>query len=111
MRRWRMVGLFLLAYWLYIDGVDTIVRMAVDYGLALGSRRMTSCWRCCSPNLSAFQPPWASASWENGRGTPRHFARHWRVYPHGRLGVLHQPALELYALAAAIGLVQGGSSP
>ena len=28
MRRWRMVGLFLLAYWLYIDGVDTIVRMA-----------------------------------------------------------------------------------
>jgi UMF1 family MFS transporter len=30
------VGLFLLAYWLYIDGVDTIVRMAIDYGLALG---------------------------------------------------------------------------
>jgi UMF1 family MFS transporter len=35
-RRLRMVGLFLLAYWLYIDGVDTIVRMAMDYGLALG---------------------------------------------------------------------------
>ncbi|MES9903880.1 MAG: MFS transporter, partial [Sedimenticola sp.] len=32
----RQVALFLLAYWLYIDGVDTIVRMAVDYGLALG---------------------------------------------------------------------------
>ena len=45
-RRLRMVGLFLLAYWLYIDGVDTIVRMAVDYGLAWGSRRMTSSWRC-----------------------------------------------------------------
>ncbi len=27
---------FLLAYWIYIDGVDTIIRMAVDYGLALG---------------------------------------------------------------------------
>ncbi len=27
---------FLLAYWLYIDGVDTIIRMAVDYGGALG---------------------------------------------------------------------------
>jgi len=35
-RRFRTVLLFLLAYWLYIDGVDTIVRMAVDYGLALG---------------------------------------------------------------------------
>ncbi|MBU1993141.1 MFS transporter [bacterium] len=28
--------LFLIAYWLYIDGVDTIIRMAVDYGMALG---------------------------------------------------------------------------
>ena len=32
----KTVALFLLAYWLYIDGVDTIVRMAVDYGLAIG---------------------------------------------------------------------------
>jgi UMF1 family MFS transporter len=31
-----MVWLFLLAYWLYIDGVDTVVRMAVDYGLSIG---------------------------------------------------------------------------
>ncbi|WP_297441677.1 MFS transporter [Sulfurimonas sp.] len=27
---------FLVAYWFYIDGVDTIIRMAVDYGMALG---------------------------------------------------------------------------
>ena len=32
----RPAFLFLLAYWLYIDGVDTVVRMAVDYGLSLG---------------------------------------------------------------------------
>lgn len=35
-RQYKRVTVFLLAYWLYIDGVDTIVRMAVDYGLALG---------------------------------------------------------------------------
>lgn len=35
-RRLRVVALFLLAYWLYIDGVDTIVHMAVDYALAIG---------------------------------------------------------------------------
>ncbi len=41
-RTLRKIGLlpqafrFLLAYWLYIDGVDTILRMAVDYGLAIG---------------------------------------------------------------------------
>jgi UMF1 family MFS transporter len=35
-RQLRHIGLFLLAYWLYVDGVDTIVRMAVDYGISLG---------------------------------------------------------------------------
>jgi len=32
----KPVFLFLVAYWFYIDGVDTIIRMAVDYGLSLG---------------------------------------------------------------------------
>ena len=35
-RKLRVTFLFLMAYWLYIDGVDTVVRMAVDYGLSLG---------------------------------------------------------------------------
>lgn len=35
-KKLKGVLLFLLAYWLYIDGVDTIIRMAVDYGMALG---------------------------------------------------------------------------
>ncbi len=28
--------LFLIAYWFYIDGVDTVIRMAVDYGMSIG---------------------------------------------------------------------------
>ena len=35
-RHLKVVGMFLFAYWLYIDGVDTIVKMAVDYGMSLG---------------------------------------------------------------------------
>ncbi|GMR00468.1 MAG: MFS transporter [Zetaproteobacteria bacterium] len=35
-RSLRMVWMFLIAYWLYIDGVGTIARMALDYGLSLG---------------------------------------------------------------------------
>src|SRR5437773_7180970 len=35
-RRLRIVLLFLLAYLLYIDGVGTLARMALDYGMALG---------------------------------------------------------------------------
>jgi len=36
LRTLRTVALFLIAYWLYIDGVDTIITMAVDYGLSIG---------------------------------------------------------------------------
>ncbi len=32
----RNLGLFLLAYWLFIDGIYTVMTMAVDYGIALG---------------------------------------------------------------------------
>lgn len=32
----RNILYFLLAYWLYIDGVYTVMTMAVDYGIALG---------------------------------------------------------------------------
>lgn len=32
----KVLFTFLIAYWLYIDGVDTIIRMAVDYGMSIG---------------------------------------------------------------------------
>ncbi len=35
-RHLKTVLLFLVAYWFYIDGVDTIIRMAVDYGMSIG---------------------------------------------------------------------------
>ncbi len=35
-RHLKTIFLFLVAYWLYIDGVDTIVHMAVDYGISIG---------------------------------------------------------------------------
>lgn len=35
-RKYKVVGLFILAYWFYIDGVHTVIRMAVDFGQSLG---------------------------------------------------------------------------
>ena len=35
-KKFKYVMLFLLSYWFYIDGVDTIVKMSVDYGLSIG---------------------------------------------------------------------------
>ncbi|MEO5667579.1 MAG: MFS transporter [Bdellovibrionota bacterium] len=34
--RMKEVLYFMMAYWLYIDGVQTIVKMAVDFGVAIG---------------------------------------------------------------------------
>ncbi len=35
-RHLKVIFIFLLAYWMYIDGVDTIIKMAVDYGMSIG---------------------------------------------------------------------------
>ena len=35
-RHLKVVFTFLIAYWLYIDGVDTTVRMAADFGITIG---------------------------------------------------------------------------
>ncbi len=35
-RKNRVIFFFLFSYWLYIDGVDTVARMAIDYGLSIG---------------------------------------------------------------------------
>jgi UMF1 family MFS transporter len=35
-RRYKPLMLFLIAYVLYIDGVNTIIKMAIDYGMSLG---------------------------------------------------------------------------
>ena len=35
-RQYKTVVTFLVAYWLYIDGVDTIILMAADYGKRIG---------------------------------------------------------------------------
>jgi len=34
-KKLKVVSLFLLAYWFYIDGVHTVIKMATDYGLSL----------------------------------------------------------------------------
>ena len=35
-RKYKNVAIFLLAYWFYMDGIDTIVRMATAYGSDIG---------------------------------------------------------------------------
>jgi UMF1 family MFS transporter len=105
----RPAFLFLIAYWLYIDGVDTVVRMAVDYGLSLGFAADGLMVALLLTQLVGF--PAALVFGRIGE----------RYGPKLGIGVailvylltiawasqMRSPA-EFYALAVVIGLVQGG---
>jgi UMF1 family MFS transporter len=108
-RRLRHVGLFLLAYWCYIDAVDTIIRMAVDYGLAIGFQAESLIVALLITQFVGFP-----AAVVFGRLGERFGARTGiylaiAVYSLVVLWATRmQHEAEFYALAVVIGLVQGG---
>lgn len=109
LRRFRPAALFLLAYWLYIDGVGTIARMAVDYGTAigLGERHLIAA-------LLITQFVGFPASIVYGRlgirfGVRRAIAAGIAVYVAVTVWSYFMTApWEFYVLASVVGLVQGG---
>ena len=103
------VGLFLLAYWLYIDGVDTIVRMAVDYGLALGFGAQQLIAALLITQFVGFPAALVFGRIGERYGPKRGIYIALFVY----MGITAWGAMiheieHFYYLAAAIGLVQGG---
>ncbi len=105
----RTVLLFLLAYWLYIDGVDTIVRMAVDYGLAVGFEASDLLAALLLTQIVGF-PAALAFGWIGDRLGPKSgILIALGVYT---LVVVWawgmQQRWEFYGLAVMIGLVQGG---
>jgi UMF1 family MFS transporter len=109
LRAHRAAFLFLLAYWLYIDGVDTIVRMAVDYGLALGFRSESLLTALLITQFVGVPSAlvFGRVAAHTGPRAGIYFAL--AVYS----GVVvyayfMQSEAEFYVLAIVIGLVQGG---
>ena len=108
-RRLRVVMVFLGGYWLYIDGVDTIIRMAVDYGLSLGfsSRSLLSALLLTQfvgfPSAIAFGL--IGRRWGPKTGIFIGIAAYIGVTIYGYFITRE---VEFYVLAAIIGLVQGG---
>lgn len=109
LRQLRTVMLMLLAYWLYIDGVHTIQRMAVDYGMALGFDYQDLILAMLVSLFVGFP-----ATMVFGRLGERLGARTGIYIGIGvYIGISAWAATinnvwEFYALAISIGLVQGG---
>jgi len=108
-RRLKMLFTFLLAYWCYIDGVDTIVRMAVDFGMSIGFNSNDLVKALLITQFVGF--PAAILFGLLGRhwGVRRAIYLALAVYMAVTLwGAFMRRPLEFYLLAAVIGLVQGG---
>jgi UMF1 family MFS transporter len=108
-RELRPVWMFLLAYWLYIDGVDTVIRMAVDYGLSLGLPANSLIVALLITQFVGFPAAIVFAKLASRIGTRRGIALGLVVYVGVTIfGFFMTTAGEFYVLAVVIGLVQGG---
>ncbi len=105
----RGAWMFLLAYWLYIDGVDTIVRMSVDFGLTIGLSSENLITALLLVQFIGFP-----AALVFGRLGERYGAQRgiwiciWVYIGVTVFAYFMETALQMYILAAVIGLVQGG---
>ncbi|HKU37583.1 MAG TPA: MFS transporter [Polyangiales bacterium] len=108
-RELRSVWMFLLAYWLYIDAVDTVVRMAVDYGLSLGLPSNSLIVALLITQFVGFPAAIVYARLASRIGTRNGILLGLAVYVGVTIfGYFMTSATEFYVLAVVIGLVQGG---
>lgn len=108
-RQTRVVMLFLLGYWLYIDGVDTIVRMAVDYGMSLGFEAKSLIKALLITQFVGFPAALGFGKLGTKLGAKRGIFIALGVYVGVAIwGFFMQREAEFYVLAVAVGCVQGG---
>jgi UMF1 family MFS transporter len=108
-RQYRTLVMFLVAYWFYIDGVNTIIKMAVNYGTALGLDTGKLLLALLVTQLVGF-PAALLFGWLGDRiGPKRGILIGLVVY--GAITVYAyflDSEREFFVLACTVGLVQGG---
>jgi UMF1 family MFS transporter len=109
MHNLRVVFLFLVGYWLYIDGVHTFIRMAVDYGMSLGLDSGSLVAALLITQFVGFPAALAFGRIGERLGTKTGIFIGIGVYLIATAwGFFIKREVEFYTLAFAIGLVQGG---
>jgi len=108
-RHLKTALLFLVAYWLYIDGVDTIIRMAVDYGMSMGFGHEDLVLALLLTQFVAFPAAILYSRWGQRIGARRAIMIAIGIYMLVTVwGVFIESRMDFYVLAMVIGSVQGG---
>ncbi len=108
-RQLKVAFLFLIAYWLYIDGVDTVIRMAVKYGLSLGFADSSLIVALLITQFVGFPAAIVFGFLGKKIGTKAALLGGIFVYILVTVGgVLMTQESHFYILAIVVGLVQGG---
>jgi MFS transporter, UMF1 family len=109
LRHMRVVLLFLLAYWFYIDGVDTIIRMAVAYGLSLGFKSTDLIVALLIVQFVGFPAALVFGKLGQKWGARKAIYLGIAIYMGITVGgTLMTRKLDFFILATMIGLAQGG---
>jgi len=108
-RKLPMTFLFLAAYWLYIDGVDTIIRMAVDFGMSIGFASTDLILALLITQFVGFPSAICFGKLGQKWNVKKSIFMGIMVYIFiTGYGMLMTQKYEFYILAGIVGLVQGG---
>lgn len=108
-RRYRNVVVFLVAYWMYIGGVFTVIFMAADYGRRLGFEQQDLVMALLITNFAGFPATLLYGYFGHRFGPKRgiYFALATYIAMTG-WAIFMKDVWQFYVMAVVIGCVQGG---
>jgi len=110
LRRYRQLMLFLIAFWIYNDGIGTIIKMATAYGDEIGIGMSDMIIALIITQFVGIPFSFLFGTLAKWLGTKRSIMLALAVYVVICIGAYFMSvALHFYILAFMVGLVQGGS--
>jgi UMF1 family MFS transporter len=109
-KRYKQLLIFLIAFWIYNDGIGTIIKMATAYGDEIGIRMTDMILALIITQFVGIPFTFLFGALARKMGTKRSILLALGVYALISIaGFYMQTALHFYILAFMVGMVQGGS--